>query len=133
KGCPHCHQTGYTGRSGIFEILEIDDRVRSLVSQNSTDSAIRHAAGEAGMRSMGEDGLKKVLEGRTTLEEVTRVVYLGEQSARICPSCRAVLGHDFEYCTGCGRFVGENCEKCPRRVAAEWGFCPGCGSDTRSK
>ena len=51
----------------------------------------------------------------------------------VCPSCRAVLGHDFEYCTGCGRYVGERCEKCHRGVSAEWGFCPGCGSDTRSK
>jgi RNA polymerase subunit RPABC4/transcription elongation factor Spt4 len=94
---------------------------------------IRLAAIEAGMRSIGEDGLKKVMSGATTLEEVTRVVYLAEQPGRLCPNCRAYLNQDFDYCTGCGEFVGEHCEHCHKRMSPDWKFCPACGDDGRSR
>ncbi|HYM81410.1 MAG TPA: ATPase, T2SS/T4P/T4SS family [Candidatus Limnocylindria bacterium] len=127
RGCSSCRETGYHGRSGIFEVLEVNDPIRSLITQNAPDSLVRHAAIEAGMRSIGEDGLRKVLEGQTTLEEVTRVVYLAEQGAKVCHSCRTVLSKEFEYCTSCGEFVGEHCEGCRRRMSATWSFCPFCG------
>jgi type IV pilus assembly protein PilB len=130
-GCPHCHNSGYHGRTGIFEILEVNDAIRTLVNQNTPDATIRHVATEGGMRSIGEDGLMKVMEGWTTLEEVTRVVYLVEQGARICPECKTVLSQEFEYCPACGGFVGEHCEKCRRRLNTDWTYCPFCGSDTR--
>ncbi|MGH3056485.1 MAG: GspE/PulE family protein, partial [Gaiellaceae bacterium] len=89
RGCGHCHETGYRGRLGIFEVLEVDERIRGLIVGGATDGTIRQAAVEAGMRSIGEDGLKKVLGGKTTLEEVSRVVYLSDQTAKMCPSCKA--------------------------------------------
>jgi type IV pilus assembly protein PilB len=131
RGCTYCHETGYQGRTGIYEILEVTDMIRTLIAQNATDGAIRHAATEAGMRSIGEDGLKKVLEGITTLEEVTRVVYLAEHSAKVCPTCRTILSQEFEYCTKCGEFVGEHCERCRKRLAPDWTFCPGCGGGVK--
>ena len=79
------------------------------------------------MRSIGEDGLKKVMEGRTTLDEVTRMIYLAEQTARMCPSCSTVLNQDFEYCPSCGGWVGEHCEGCRRRLNPGWSYCPFCG------
>ena len=127
RGCSHCHDTGYYGRTGIFEILDVEDQLRALIAQGATDATIRQAAIEAGMRSIGEDGLKKALEGRTTLEEVTRVVYLSENSPKLCPRCQTVLNKEYEYCTMCGEFVGEHCEKCRRRMMNEWTFCPFCG------
>jgi type IV pilus assembly protein PilB len=127
RGCSHCHETGYYGRTGIFEILDVEDQMRGLIAQGATDATIRQAAIESGMRSIGEDGLKKALEGRTTLEEVTRVVYLTENSPKICGRCQTVLNKEYEYCTTCGEFVGEHCEKCRRRMMTEWTFCPFCG------
>jgi len=127
RGCSHCNQTGYHGRTGIFEVLEVGDAIRSQIVAGAADSAIRSAAVEAGMRSIGEDGLKKVMEGHTTLEEVTRVIYLADASARICPSCSAVLNQDFEYCPACGGWVGEHCEGCKRRLNPGWDYCPFCG------
>ncbi len=127
RGCSHCHETGYHGRTGIFEVLEVDDAIRALITRSAPDSTIRHSAVEAGMRSIGEDGLKKVMEGATTLDEITRVVYLAEQTAKLCSSCKTVLNQEFEYCPTCGDFVGEHCEHCRRRLHAEWTFCPFCG------
>ena len=130
RGCPACHNTGYQGRTGIFEILQVTEPLRSLINQNVPDSTIRRGAIEDGMRTIGEDGLHKVMEGHTTLEEVTRVVYLAEQGAKICPSCKTVLSQEFEYCPACGEFVGENCKHCRRRLDPEWKHCPGCGAIT---
>ncbi len=127
RGCSHCRETGYSGRTGIFEMFEVDETVRGLINANSADSLIRHAAVESGMRSMGEDGLKKVLAGSTTLEEVTRVVYLADQPGKLCPGCQTVLNAEYEYCPHCGEFVGEHCERCHKRMNPEWQFCPACG------
>ena len=131
RGCTNCHNSGYRGRTGIYEILEIDERIRQLVSQGASDSQIRQAAIENGMRSIGEDGLRKVLEGRTTMEEVTRVVYLAENAPKVCPSCQTVLAKDYEYCTTCGTFVGDHCTGCHKRMMKEWTFCPFCGHDAK--
>ena len=129
RGCSHCHQTGYQGRTGIFEVLEVDENIAALIHQRRSDSTIRQAAMEAGMRTIGADGLGKVLAGLTTLEEVTRVVYLAEEGARVCPDCRAVLAREFDYCPACGIFVGDHCEHCRRRLDTAWDFCPYCGED----
>ena len=128
RGCSHCHNTGYHGRTGIFEVLEITDAVRQLLTQGSSDAAIRQAAVEAGMRTIGEDGLHKVLSGMTTLEEVTRMIYLEHDTGRVCPSCNHVLSQEFDYCPSCGDFVGEHCEHCRRRMNPGWSYCPYCGS-----
>ena len=127
RGCPHCRSTGYHGRMGIFETLEVTEGLRTLVTQNASDSAIRAAALENGMRTMGEDGLKKVLEGHTTLDEVSRVIYLADQGAKSCPSCASMLSPEFEYCPECGEFVGEHCGSCRRRLRPGWAWCPYCG------
>jgi type IV pilus assembly protein PilB len=132
RGCPHCRSTGYYGRMGIFETLEITDAIRGLVSQNVSDGAIRTAAIENGMRTMGEDGLKKVLEGSTTLDEVSRVIYLADQGAKTCPSCATVLSQEFEYCPSCGEFVGEHCGSCRRRLNPGWAWCPFCGEASQA-
>jgi type IV pilus assembly protein PilB len=130
RGCSHCRETGYAGRTGIFEVLEISDSIRTLIHQKASDASIRQAAIEGGMRSIGEDGLKKVLDGITTLDEVTRVVYLADPGAKVCPSCTGVLSKEFDYCPTCGDFVGDHCERCRRRVHPQWTYCPFCGGPT---
>jgi type IV pilus assembly protein PilB len=127
-GCPHCRQTGYVGRTGIYEMLEVDDAMRLHVTRGISDAEVRKLAAQDGMRSIGEDGLAKVLAGVTTLEEVARVVYLPEQGVKVCGSCSTVVSQEFEYCPQCGHFVGEHCSSCHRRVEAKWQFCPTCGS-----
>jgi len=73
KGCPECLDTGYLGRSGIFELMLLDDSIKSLILQTSDANAIRRKAMEQGMVSLRQDGARKVLEGITTIEEVFRV------------------------------------------------------------
>jgi len=72
RGCPHCHETGYAGRIGIFELMVVDDSIRALVSQNVDAKRIKRAAVEAGMRTLRRDGARKALSGVTSIEEVLR-------------------------------------------------------------
>jgi len=72
-GCEKCRGGGYKGRAGIFEIFKIDDEVRHMVNENLTSSQLRRRARELGMRTMREDGIRKVLTGMTSAEEVLHV------------------------------------------------------------
>jgi len=74
KGCPVCQNTGYVGRIGIFEILEMQESIRKLIMSKANASQIRDEAIKFGMRTMIEDGLEKVENGITTIEEIIRAV-----------------------------------------------------------
>ncbi len=73
SGCENCLDTGYLGRTGIFELLVIDDDIKELISKQSGSHIIKEAAIEKGMSTLREDGLCKALAGKTTLEEVCMV------------------------------------------------------------
>lgn len=73
RGCPDCNHTGYRGRMGIFEIFVLDDEVRHLIYEKASASVIRKRAREMGMRTLREDGVRKILAGMTTAEEVISV------------------------------------------------------------
>lgn len=72
-GCQRCSQSGYKGRKGIFEIFKVDDEIQHLIFENSGVAAIRARARELGMRTLREDGIRKVIAGITTVSEVLRV------------------------------------------------------------
>lgn len=69
-GCASCRGRGYKGRLGIFEVFMIDDEVRNIVINGSTSIQLRNRARELGMRTLREDGVRKVLAGMTTAEEI---------------------------------------------------------------
>lgn len=69
-GCDTCKMTGYKGRQGIYEIFNIDDEVRSLITQNLTTVQLRRRAREIGMRTLREDGVRKMLAGITSAQEI---------------------------------------------------------------
>jgi len=74
QGCPACNQTGYQGRMGIYELLEIDDGLRRMVHEKTSDQALRDYALSTGrFRPLRDDGLRWVAGGETTLEELLRV------------------------------------------------------------
>jgi general secretion pathway protein E/type IV pilus assembly protein PilB len=72
KGCNDCSHTGCRGRMGIFEMFVVDDEARKLIYEKVPSSVLRNRAREMGMRTLREDGVRKVLAGLTTPEEVIR-------------------------------------------------------------
>ena len=79
KGCDACRTTGYRGRTGVYELMVMNDRLRALVLAGSSADQIRAAAREDGMRTLRDDGVQKVMEGITTVEELLRVVFVNEE------------------------------------------------------
>lgn len=73
RGCDHCMNVGYLGRTGLYELLEVTDPIRRLVNENADATTIRQQALKMGMRPLRQAGLQKVLTGQTTVEEVLRV------------------------------------------------------------
>ena len=74
RGCDACRQTGFRGRTGIFELLQVSDSVRQILLRNPDVAARREAGREQGMTTLKEDGWRKAQAGITTVEEVLRVV-----------------------------------------------------------
>ena len=72
KGCSECNKLGYKGRFGIFEVFVINDEARKLIYEKVPASVLRIQAREMGMRSLREDGARKVVAGLTSAEEVIR-------------------------------------------------------------
>lgn len=73
KGCPKCRQTGYRGRIGIYELLGINENLREVIRERETTQNLHQTAIQHGMKSLFADGVRKAVEGITTLDEVTRV------------------------------------------------------------
>ena len=71
--CPHCAGTGYFERTGVFELLTVTDRVRELLKGELNLEAIRQEAVRHGMISLYQDGMRQVIEGATSIEELLRV------------------------------------------------------------
>jgi type IV pilus assembly protein PilB len=72
KGCMQCNETGYHGRKGLFEILVISEPIRELINMRAPAGVIRGRALELGMRTLREDGIRGILDGETTVEEVLK-------------------------------------------------------------
>lgn len=77
-GCRECNQLGYSGRTGIYELLENSDAIQHLVIQNAPSGQIKKVAVENGMFTLFDDGVRKVFQGQTTFEEIKRVTTASE-------------------------------------------------------
>jgi general secretion pathway protein E len=73
QGCPACNRSGYQGRTGIYELLTVDDELRRLIHDRASEQRLREYATSHGMRSLRSDGMRWVAQGMTSLEEVVRV------------------------------------------------------------
>jgi len=72
-GCAQCAMTGYKGRTGVYELMDVGDEIRNLIHGRAPEAKIAATAHAAGLKSMREDGERLVEEGITSLEEVVRV------------------------------------------------------------
>ena len=134
-GCDACHQTGYRGRIGIYEVMKISDRLRRMIAQRASEDAIREVANATGMLTLGDDALAKVKAGVTTAEELLRVVSEVRQVRTTCPGCQGPVSMDFVACPACGRRLSGACPGCSRSLQPGWSFCPYCarGTEPRSE
>lgn len=79
KGCDQCNNTGFRGRTGLFEIMVMNDELRDLIMNHASTSVLRDAAKRAGMKTLRENGLSAIYDGITTIEEVVRETLAAEE------------------------------------------------------
>ena len=72
-GCVACNRTGYSGRTGIYELLQVDESIRAMIHRNASEGEIRASAQKSGMQTMRDDGYRWVHDGTTSFDEVVRV------------------------------------------------------------
>jgi CheY-like chemotaxis protein len=126
KGCAACGKSGYSGRMGIYEMLRMTNTLRELVKQKASESTIRRAAAAAGTRSLLEDGLAKVRQGLTNLEELLRVIEVEAEETFQCPKCGSAVDREFKSCPYCMYLLRNVCESCDQELRPEWKMCPYC-------
>ena len=126
KGCDNCKNSGYSGRTGIYEVFPMSARIKEMIASKASEGEIRQTAIAEGMKTLGENALEKVRMGITTLEEIRRVVFMEGESASVCSSCGKVVNADFKVCAYCGHSIESLCPKCSRPRSAEWIVCPYC-------
>ena len=126
KGCGHCNFTGFRGRTGIFEVLPLGSKIKDLIASGGTEEEIRLAVERQGITTMGEDGLAKVKQGITTLEEVLRVIEVEEEIRLLCPGCQKAIQLDFVICPHCRYTLQSSCSCCQRHLQPDWLVCPYC-------
>jgi type IV pilus assembly protein PilB len=101
-GCPECNQTGYKGRVGLFELFVMQETLRDAVRSTAQVGQLRMLARSCGMKTLREDGLDKIVQGMTTLDEILRVVPKEMDSGVSCDSCGLSLISAFQFCPYCG-------------------------------
>ena len=79
KGCDQCNNTGYRGRTGIYEIMTFNDEIRDLIMNNASTAVLREAAIRNGMRTLRQNGLVAIYDGITTIEEVARETIVAQE------------------------------------------------------
>ncbi len=113
-GCSKCDGSGYKGRVGIYELLLLDEQIRSAIRSGARDEEIRNLARSGGMRLMQEDALEKVKVGVTTMEEVLRVVPFDNALTVRCRACGRALAPAFLFCPYCGAGTRQTAAAPPR-------------------
>jgi type IV pilus assembly protein PilB len=125
RGCSACAYAGYRGRIGLFEVMPISGGVRPDVSAIRFDRA-RGALAAAGMTTLHEDALAKVMNGTTTADELLRVLDPIGTARPICSACGFPVSGDYVACPRCGNQLGGSCPQCGRSLLPAWRFCPYC-------
>lgn len=128
QGCEKCDNTGYHGRTGIYEILNIGPEIERLLQQGSNETAIGKAAQLSGMVTLFDSGFEKIQQGITTCDEVLRVLGPRNINSTQCPNCKRPLTRNFHFCPFCAFELKRLCSECNQPLEPEWKACPECGN-----
>ncbi len=122
--CPRC-DGGLRGRTGVFQLMVVDDALRDAVVDGASTPTLRRLAREGGMRSLSEDAHRQVAERRTTPHEIAPITRGDPSAGRPCAHCSGAAPTDAAGCPWCGLSSISRC-RCGRRLEPGWKWCPDC-------
>ncbi|MEE9554609.1 MAG: GspE/PulE family protein, partial [candidate division Zixibacteria bacterium] len=127
KGCNKCSQTGYFGRIGLFEVFQMNEEFRHFLTSDYKETELLNMAKNLGMETLLEDGLRKVRAGKTTLDEILRVMGPGVKFDCVCDSCKRNIDINYSICPYCCARLKKFCKCCKSHLELDWIICPFCG------
>ncbi len=127
KGCPRCNNTGYLGRTGVFELFIMNDDFRHFICESYKESELLGMARAGGMKTLIDAGAEKVKRGETTLDELLRVIGPQIHHERTCGKCAKAIDAKFLFCPYCGSFKQNICMGCKMPLEEDWKLCAFCG------
>jgi type IV pilus assembly protein PilB len=127
SGCAECGETGYHGRTGIFEVLPVTASLRAVLMTTPTEGAIVAASRKAGMQTLRASALIKAHAGITTYEEVLRATQVDASDGQHCAACGGAVQDGMLACPWCAAALfDDRCVSCARQVESSWRVCPWC-------
>lgn len=127
-GCSSCRKSGYVGRRGVYEVMQITPPVAKLIESKASEATIRAQARQDGMKLLPEHAVEILRSDATTPEEVLRVVDIAEEETEAkglsCLNCGRAVEEAFSMCPHCGTPL--QC-KCGKQLQPNWQICPFCG------
>ncbi|MFN8077922.1 MAG: ATPase, T2SS/T4P/T4SS family [Kineosporiaceae bacterium] len=126
-GCSECGDTGYRGRTAVYEVLEVDGAMRQVLLSDPSEAAISAQARAAGMATLRAAALDKAAHGLTTYEEAIRVTHADHSGGSSCPACRRPVEQGMVVCPWCATTLDRgHCHSCAKQLDADWRICPWC-------
>jgi type IV pilus assembly protein PilB len=127
KGCKACHGSGFQGRVGIYELLNMTPAVRAAINERASESKIRAAAQRTGFALLLDDAREKIRNGLTTPEEILRVIQWHDQTEAICDRCGRPIHSETGKCLACDPSQLQ-CLGCGGEIDPNWIVCPRCST-----
>jgi type IV pilus assembly protein PilB len=126
-GCTECGQTGYRGRTAVYEVLTVDAAMRQILIKDPSEAAVSAQARAAGMLTLRAAAIEKARRGATTFEEAVRVTHADYHGSHACPACDRPVEPDMVVCPWCAATLDRgHCERCARALDPDWKICPWC-------
>jgi len=132
-GCPTCEYTGYYGQTTIGELLAPTATLQAEIRHCPSSARLQELARETGLETMLQDGLNKIQQGITTIEEVTRVYSMEHydiEHRMTCPNCGETMPETADRCPTCQYRMTSTCTRCGALLEPNWPVCPFCGVQT---
>jgi len=124
RGCEGC-AGGYSGRTGVYQVLMLTDALRDEISRGGSSAQLRRLAREGGMGGLDSDARRAVASGLTTPHEITRLINAAVGASLPCATCGSGVPIGALACPDCGAQHGRRCP-CGQRLEADWRYCPWC-------
>jgi len=128
KGCKACHGTGFQGRIGIYEVLNMTPGIRAVINEKGSEAKIRNAALSSGFIPLLQDAREKIHSGITSPDEVLRVIQSTDEPETSCTRCGRPVPAETGRCLHCADPVQLRCTSCGRELSLDWLACPRCGT-----
>ena len=130
-GCPECGDTGYRGRTAVYEVLEVDGAMRKVLMKDPSEAAVGAQARAGGMLTLRASAIEKARRGETTFEEAVRVTHSDDHvGGRHCSACERPVEHDMIACPWCAATLDRgHCSGCSRTLDPDWRICPWCRTE----